>query len=485
MNENQEHIDHIAREKLFHLEVEPPKVVWSRIENDLYSGKRKMSPFFYRIAAALIIALGITGLVVKYGPRQHPSNSEAHASLLKNITTTPPAASKAIINPKTTGNQTEIAVVNEVSNQNKTTVTGKVSKVPEQVEEHFTAPSMSSSEAAEENANPETPVSSANEFAEISKPESSSGNIIAPDSGNNQIRITNTITDYSQTVPQSSKNVDIIAAFSQPEDAGTTSGGSNMEWVVSANAGPQYTDQFMNAANTSANSNIKSDGVFAYAGGLQVEMKPASRFSFGTGISYSRMGQENGAYVYNRGEKSYAYGSNPQGGSQSFDNSNGDPLVLNTNGSRVNSSKKPVVNTDNTTAPNSPSNDALAGTISQDATFVSYFGFVEVPLLVKYRLIDRKKLNVTFSGGLWTNFLVGNSTNLLIGKQTAPAETVNVHTVNYSSSLGLGFEYPFASSLSISVEPTFRYYLNSIYNNDSYNVRPYSFGIMTGVSYSF
>ena len=58
-------------------------------------------------------------------------------------------------------------------------------------------------------------------------------------------------------------------------------------------------------------------------------------------------------------------------------------------------------------------------------------------------------------------------------------------TPKLNPALGLGFEYPFASSLSISVEPTFRYYLNSIYNNDSYNVRPYSFGIMTGVSYSF
>jgi hypothetical protein len=60
-----------------------------------------------------------------------------------------------------------------------------------------------------------------------------------------------------------------------------------------------------------------------------------------------------------------------------------------------------------------------------------------------------------------------------------------VKSVNYSGNAGLGFIYAIAKNFSLSLEPRFRYYLNSINTSLLPPTRPYTFGIMTGVNYSF
>ena len=63
--------------------------------------------------------------------------------------------------------------------------------------------------------------------------------------------------------------------------------------------------------------------------------------------------------------------------------------------------------------------------------------------------------------------------------------TEGVNMFSVSSSLGMGMEYKVSGKLSLNLEPTFRYYMNSFNNVTGSHFHPYSFGIFSGISYKF
>jgi hypothetical protein len=122
---------------------------------------------------------------------------------------------------------------------------------------------------------------------------------------------------------------------------------------------------------------------------------------------------------------------------------------------------------------------------SDDLKAFQYFEYLEVPLIVKYKIIDRK-LDFHLLGGISTNFLAGNSVKIAgDGKKYDFGETDEITKVNYAGSVGIGFEYPVLANLMLNIEPKFRYYLNPIDKSVNLNVYPYSFGLFAGISYVF
>lgn len=112
------------------------------------------------------------------------------------------------------------------------------------------------------------------------------------------------------------------------------------------------------------------------------------------------------------------------------------------------------------------------------------FETIEVPFILRYSL-TQKKLGVFVSGGFGANFLVANGVYDTSGSKRKIGEIENLRTTNFSSLVGLGFEYKLNSKLQIGVEPTFKYYLNSINKSSEFNYKPYSIGILTGIRYNF
>ncbi len=118
-------------------------------------------------------------------------------------------------------------------------------------------------------------------------------------------------------------------------------------------------------------------------------------------------------------------------------------------------------------------------------SFEQSLEYLEIPFNLKYKVINRD-FKVLLIGGFSTNLLVGNSVsaNTADGKLDY-GSVQDIRTVNYSGNAGLGFVYSFSGNLSLSVEPRFRYYLNSINTASLPTTRPYVLGIYTGVNYSF
>ena len=74
---------------------------------------------------------------------------------------------------------------------------------------------------------------------------------------------------------------------------------------------------------------------------------------------------------------------------------------------------------------------------------------------------------------------------IVLKLQTITEQPENINKINYSGSLGIGFDYPITSSVLFNLEPIFKYYLSPINKITESKVHPYTFGIMAGVRYSF
>ena len=124
------------------------------------------------------------------------------------------------------------------------------------------------------------------------------------------------------------------------------------------------------------------------------------------------------------------------------------------------------------------SNNKSEGSINQK------MGYIEVPVEMSYKILNKKFTIELISGisGLYLNkndvMLKTTETELKIG------EASNLNKIHFSSNLGLGLKYNFIKNLAVSVEPTFKYQINT-FSSDSGNFKPYIFGIYSGVSLTF
>ena len=111
------------------------------------------------------------------------------------------------------------------------------------------------------------------------------------------------------------------------------------------------------------------------------------------------------------------------------------------------------------------------------------FAYLEVPLELKYRLTD-SKFGINLIGGVSSLFLTDNQIILESSDfVTEIGKANNVNDVNFSTNIGVGFDYKFTKSLQFSVEPMFKYQLNAFTNDGGF--KPYSLGIYTGFNFKF
>jgi hypothetical protein len=111
--------------------------------------------------------------------------------------------------------------------------------------------------------------------------------------------------------------------------------------------------------------------------------------------------------------------------------------------------------------------------------------YMEIPLNIKYKIIDRS-VQVQLIGGVSTNVMINNSVSAHTGEGVVEiGKAQDLRSMNYSGNAGIGIIYDLFESFSLSVEPKFRYYLHSVNTGLLPSTRPYTFGLYTGVNYTF
>ena len=263
------------------------------------------------------------------------------------------------------------------------------------------------------------------------------------------------------------------------------------QWIVGTEIAPLYSYRTITSdylSNSYMNDLEKNEsGMVALAGGLNVSFSKGRRLSVHSGVYYSRYGQE----------KNNVQAYTAQYADQSPETRNSTYLSIpNSTGTIYSSNQESGYDKvfTNTTGNSDALNfyEGIAGlntssfqTESGDLSVTQQFDYIEIPLTMKYKIIDRK-LDFCIQGGVVTNFLVSNKVYLnQQGESQELGKTSGINKINYQGSVGMGFEYPILSNMSFNLEPRFRYYINPLDNSSQINVHPYSFGIFAGISYLF
>ncbi|MCH4822535.1 hypothetical protein ML462_05060 [Gramella lutea] len=111
------------------------------------------------------------------------------------------------------------------------------------------------------------------------------------------------------------------------------------------------------------------------------------------------------------------------------------------------------------------------------------FGYIEIPVEVEFAIID-KKFGLNIIGGGSSLFLDNNRVELISEEgRTNLGEASNINNTSFSTNIGLGMDYNLNKKFSISVEPIFKYQLNTF--NSVSNVQPVNFGVYSGLNFRF
>ncbi|CAL68192.1 hypothetical protein [Christiangramia forsetii] len=128
-------------------------------------------------------------------------------------------------------------------------------------------------------------------------------------------------------------------------------------------------------------------------------------------------------------------------------------------------------------------NNSFTTIISNPGEIKQQFGYIEVPLELEYTLIDNK-FGLNIIGGGSSLFLDNNRVQLISEEvKTDLGKATNINNTSFSTNIGLGMDYKLTDKFSISVEPIFKYQINTF--NNVNNVQPVNFGVYSGLSFRF
>lgn len=438
MADRSKYVDIFFRNGLKEFEVLPPPDVWENIQPMLR--KREKSLNLYRLAAVATILISLSGF--SYWLTKQISNDFRGTAISLNQETVPAGSYIA------GNNSVKIQPVN---------IPAAIDRKMETIIVNETLPEVTNSS---KNS------SSALLFAPLS--EDISGTLFRP---------VFSIDDFS------SKTGSIgIEKTIMPDVSGVTEKSKTGidRWSLSAMASPNYYSSF-NSGQSKASSDLANaeKNVVSYSGGMEFSYKITKRISIQSGLLYSSVEKEvTGIGAYSGFNK---YFTAKSGSEFSVQTSNGSIVVTNNDiflrdnvASRVQTRYSADV-----------FNPAKSNLTYLNNSVNQNFNYLEIPLLFKYKAIDRK-VDVIVVGGLSYNMLVGNTAYANVdGIKYSVGKTEGLNPVNFSSSVGLGFEYSLSRKISFDLEPTFRYYLIPFSDIAGSASHPYGFGIFTGLSYKF
>lgn len=237
-------------------------------------------------------------------------------------------------------------------------------------------------------------------------------------------------------------------------------------WNVAPNVAPVYYSSLGNGSSIDpsfADNPQKGDVNMSY--GVQISYALNQRLSVRTGINNVDLSYSTSDIVVGTGPVAVALGSVDYGSRQSV-----------------------VTAIDRSTFESAASTNDF-GQITQkstmgDARLIQNLSYYEVPLELKYAVID-SRFGVNLIGGVSTLFLGNNEISIKADNfNSVLGEANNLSSVSFSTNVGLGLDYKLSKKFTFNIEPMFKYQLNP-YTDSSVNFKPYYLGVYSGLSFRF
>lgn len=260
----------------------------------------------------------------------------------------------------------------------------------------------------------------------------------------------------------------------------------NTGWKLGMNVSPGYSS-YSSKHEASYADNMTyaaNDGNTNLSGGISVQYKTGKKVRLESGVYYAQNGRHSGfssVLSAMKPEQEMVFAS----GNLYFNapvNLEENELIMNSTAGVVEFEHLPhgaEVAAELETRMKSATPLLTEGELSQ------VFEFVEIPLYLRYLILDRK-VGVELMGGVNAGVVVGNNAYFdnEYGMQNI-GRTRDISKVNILSTIGVGVNYALNKNISIAVEPRLNYYLNSINQSHDVDFRPYRVGIYTGLYYEF
>jgi hypothetical protein len=460
---NEKNIDNIFREKLENFSVQPPSQIWDNVQTQLAVQKRKnrMIIIGWISAAAVIVLAFVAGWYL---------NDNLKTEKITSV-------NKEIIQPEKT-EKTEFPAQPEKQEQNLTA---------QNINENIEKPAKKTL-FTEQVKNKKTVTKGTNEIINaredflIVRIESINAEVAGRKFPNNELAFRseripdNYLTESEQVLV--AQNVKNMKETTKPDN----------KWKMGMYVSPGYSSQVAShSENYSENMTYSgSDGNSNVGGGFSVQYKTSKRWIVESGVYYAQNGQQSNNTVNLFSKNMDSEASFAPGDITYLNNT----VKLENNNLTMNSTAG-VIQFNET-----PKGAELSGDFEASKTnnvnllvpngeFSQVFDFMEIPLFVRYRVID-SKFGVELITGLNAGIVVGNNAYIenQYGLQNI-GETQDISPVNLSGTVGIGVNYALGKHVYLAFEPRFNYYLSSINSNPSVDFRPYRLGFFTGVSYEF
>lgn len=475
--DNKKHIDRLFQEKLKDFEAVPDNSVWENISKELNKDKRdrKIIPFWWRFGG---VAAGLV-LIITLGINFFPNNNNAIQNNSKNpivdSNTLQNIESNESINNNSNSTDSSVQKDETIFNINNKAIVTNSNLNKEENSKSI----LSKNKSTINKLNPQNEKVVANNFKKSKTLDSQE--ILKESDINNVIENNNNSIESSVVQNQNEKTneelllknneseddkVDLLKAIEDKKEDLTKEDKDNYKkWSVASNIAPVYFNSLGEGSSIHEQFNKNSKtGDINMSYGVSASYAVTKKLKVRAGVNKVNLGYST---------KDVAIYSDTEAISL------GDLSVRNINFNETGKNLS-FVNSSNFYLTQVP--ESLSNTLK--ASLDQKLGFIEVPLELEYRILD-KKLGLNVIGGFSVLFLNDNEVySVLDGQSTLLGEATNINNTSYSANFGLGLDYKILKKLDLNLEPVFKYQINT-FNNTSGDFRPYFIGIYSGLKFKF
>lgn len=462
IKEDENKLDQLFRSRLEQYSQEPPSRVWEKVRAGITDGHRTGRLLYLRwaAAAAILLIAVVTGVLL--------NNNRNEIS--------PGITGKS---PVTVSQSKSSAPENNNKQLTATIISPAPASYPKQA--GATGVSALSQKNGTFSKEKETTIILTREVVSISAIKRLSGLPVNP-LHEPELAVINGRGSASGIIPAARDQMPVASVISKK---GFTHGGRN-NWEVGIRISPalsSYTSSHgaeYTRSMTSSGHQPRTD----VGGGISVQYAATGRWRLESGVYYSRAGDKSGSSL----GKSIAnadYTSITGSGKNNYTTAvsvNDGQIAMNSTAGVIRFSKT-AENAELVASSNSAIN--LNTAVLASGEFSQIFDLMEIPLSLRYRIIDAK-IGVELFSGISTNFVIGNNAFMENASgRNYVGTTSDISTLNFSGLAGIGLKYRLGKNLFMSVEPKASYFLNSLNKSSDVDFRPWRVGISTGLNYKF
>lgn len=419
--------DHIFQKQLNNLEVSPNVKVWNAIETKLAKKKRRVLPFWWLSGTvAAILVLG----VLLY-PFLEDENQKLNNNSDEIITTIPEIKSNILdkidsIHIK----DNKVLITKKVSPQKNYKKNGNL--LIEEKKITFIQPRKKVKKIILRYHQIDEDLA----FKDVNP------SIIVQKSGNELIPKK---MDLNNFLPKNIPSKEIKSNLKK--------------WSIAPAFAVLKSNSFTNTSPINENLAKTTKGENTYSYGLQVSYKLNEKWTIQSGVHLQEMRYSNHQIaVYNSTGSNAVITEFVNGDSYSFNINSSDNISL--------------------------TNDLQSNIIGNNGSLIQKFGYLEIPIEIKYNLYNNSNLDTHIVTGFSSLFLNKNEVNLNSDTFSKTLEVNNLNNLNFSGNLGFDFNYIINKNWSFNANPMLKIQLNTFSENAN-GFAPFNLGIYSGVKFKF